>query len=289
MDIQDWRIIQTLYEYKNITKTAEVLYLSQPALTARIRKIETFYGVPLVVRHRRGVQFTAEGEYLAEWAVRMLYQNELIHDNLNNMKHEVTGILRIGVTKFLAKYKMPEILLRFKHMFPLVEFQVLTGWSADVYKLILNRDVHIGFIRGDYPWRGGKELLFEEQLCAAYTQPFEWDDLPHLPRVLYDTDYRLRDIIDNWWTEHFSVPPYTSIEVDQVDTCKEMIIHGLGYGILPLVIMKDHPGIYNRILIDRLGEPLIRKTWLYYHTDVLEINMVKEFISFVREIDVNEV
>lgn len=286
MNIQDWRIIQTLYTYKNITKTAKALYLSQPALTARIRKIEKYYDISLVVRHRRGVQFTSEGEYLAEWAPRILNQNELIKDNLNNMRREMTGTLRIGVSKFMAKYKMPEILRLFKRMYPLVEFQVLTGWSGDVYKQILNRDVHVAFVRGDYPWSEGKDLLFEERLCAAYTKPFTWDDLPHLPRIAYDTDPRLKNEVDNWWTEHYDVPAYTTIEVDQVDTCKEMIIHGLGYGILPCVIMKDYSDIYQKMLVDSKGDPLIRKTWLYYHEDVLEINMVNQFILFVKDIDV---
>lgn len=286
MDMQDWIIIETLYVHKNITKAAESLYLSQPALTARIRRIEKFFDVSIVVRHRRGVQFTSEGEYLAMWAEKMLSQHELIKENLNNMKHDVTGTLRIGVSKYLAKYKIPQILREFKKRYPNVEFQVLTGWSADVYKLILNRDVHVGFVRGDYPWRDGKDLLIEEKLAVAYTTPFELGDLPLLPRINYETDYRLRHTVESWWTDHFDVPPYTSIEVDQVDTCKEMIINGLGYGILPYMIMKNEPGIHMRVLHDMNDVPLIRKTWLYYHSDVSEITMVQKFIDFIREIDV---
>src|SRR5690625_4208422 len=172
MDIQDWKIISTLHKYKNITKTAGHLYISQPALTARIKKIEQHFDIVLVLRHRRGVEFTADGEYLVKWAHTFIKQNEQIYDHLHNMRDEVTGTLKIGVTKYLAKYKMPKILLQFKKMYPLVEFQVKTGWSIDIYRLVLNQDVHVGFIRGDYPWRGVKELLFEESLCVAYTKPF---------------------------------------------------------------------------------------------------------------------
>src|SRR5690625_3969405 len=209
MDIQDWQIIQKLHKYKNITKTAQSMYLSQPALTARIKRIESFFNTSLIVRHRRGVQFTSEGEYLAKWANKLLKQYEFIQDNLNDMKSEVTGVLKIGVSKYLAKYKMPKILSEFKQKYPKIEFQVLTGWSGDVYKLVLNRDVHVAFVRVDYPWQEGKDLLIEENICAAYTEPFEWNDLPHLPRIDYETDYRLRQIIDNWWTEHYKKPPYT--------------------------------------------------------------------------------
>src|SRR5690625_7079457 len=76
MDIQDWLILQKLSQYKNITKTAEKLFMSQPALTARIKKIENYFQVPLIIRHRRGIQFTSEGEYLVNWSFKILKQNE---------------------------------------------------------------------------------------------------------------------------------------------------------------------------------------------------------------------
>ncbi len=67
MEYRDWYILQTLYQEQNITKTAETLYLSQPALTKRLRQIEKEFGVQIVQRGSRGVHFTPQGEYLAKW------------------------------------------------------------------------------------------------------------------------------------------------------------------------------------------------------------------------------
>lgn len=58
MEYRDWHILQTLFREQNITKTAEALYISQPALTKRLRQIEKDFGVQIVQRGSRGVQFT---------------------------------------------------------------------------------------------------------------------------------------------------------------------------------------------------------------------------------------
>ena len=285
MNLQDWKIIHTLYSVKNITKTANELFISQPALTNRIKIIEEKLSTTLVIRHRRGVQFTIEGEYLAQCASDMLKQHQQIQENLANLKSTVSGTLRLGVSKYFAKYKIPKLLRLFKTEYPDVEFQVVTGWSGDIYKSITNRDVHIGFVRGDYPWREGQDLLLVEKICAASTKSFEWSDLPSMPRIVYDTDYKLNAIVENWWAENYKSPPNISIEVDQVDTCKEMIVNDLGYGILPTITVSDLPDLYKKTLLDKNGNPLIRKTFLYYHADTLSINMVQAFISFVQKID----
>ena len=53
---KDWLIIKTLYEEKNITKTAEKLYITQPALTYRLQAIEQEFGVKIVNRGKKGVE-----------------------------------------------------------------------------------------------------------------------------------------------------------------------------------------------------------------------------------------
>ena len=65
MEDRDWLIIKVLNEQKNITKTAQALFISQPYLTTRIRHIEDEFGVKMIYRGSRGVHFTPEGDYLA--------------------------------------------------------------------------------------------------------------------------------------------------------------------------------------------------------------------------------
>lgn len=68
----DWEIIHTLHTYKNITKTADMLFIAQPTLTKRIQLIEEELRVSIIIRSSKGVTFTSEGEYVAKKAKQIL-------------------------------------------------------------------------------------------------------------------------------------------------------------------------------------------------------------------------
>lgn len=290
MDYRDWEILKVLYSQKNLTKAAKLLYITQPALTNRLKHMQEELGVQIVTRESRGIHFTPQGEYLVHCAEEALahYQKikETVFNMSNNVGNEVVGTLKLGVSNFFANYELPYVLKLFKMQYPHVEFKVITGWSKDVTHLIHNKDVHISFVRGDYGWRGlSKHRLFEETICIASKDKIDITELPRLPRIEYRGDYLLKSLIDNWWTENYVEPPFISIEVDQVDTCKEMVINGLGYGILSSRILNEIEDLHKIALTDQKGEPILRRTWMYYHKEALEWNVVKAFVNFIENFD----
>lgn len=58
MNISDWRMLAALFSTQNITQAAQQLFLSQPTITARIKKLEDYYGIQILIRKHRGVTFT---------------------------------------------------------------------------------------------------------------------------------------------------------------------------------------------------------------------------------------
>jgi len=285
MEDRDWLILQVLYEQKNITKTAHILFLSQPALTARLRQIEEEFGAKIVYRCSKGVHFTTQGEYLAKSAGEMLLKIRTIKEHVSNMEKEVTGTLRLGASNFFTKYKLPPLLKLFRNQYPQVEFKVTTGWSKDVFNSLYNQDIHVGFIRGDYSWQGEKYLLSEESMCIASIDKIDINDLPHLPMIDYQTDSSIKPLIDNWWRDTFSEPPSIIMSVNQLDTCKEMVVNGLGYAIIPRIILNDMENLHIIDLTDKNGNPIIRRTWMIYHHELLEMNIIKVFVDFIKTLD----
>lgn len=289
LDERDWIVLQTLYQEKNITNTAKILYISQPALTNRLKAMEKQFGVRIVIRGRRGVQFTSQGEYLAKSAYEMLWRIQKIKETVLNMEDKISGILRLGVSNFFTDYKLPGLLKLFKNQYPDVEFKVTTGLSSHITHLMHNQDVHIGFVRGDYSWQDQKKLLFEESICIASKEEIDIRRLPALPRIDYHTDPLLKTSVDNWWTENYSQPPLVSINVDKADTCKKMVENGLGYAILPSLLINDLDNIYKFEIRTKGGEKIIRKTWMFYHEESLELNIVKAFVEFVEGMDLQNI
>lgn len=288
MDERDWQLLQILYKEKNITKTAQHLHISQPALTTRLQNLENEFNVRIVNRGRRGVQFTPQGEYLAKSANDMLLNIQKIKENVLNMQDNVEGVLRLGVSTFFTDYMLPNLLKLFKTQYPNIEFKVTTNLSGHIAHLIYNQDVHVGIVRGEYSWKDQKHLLFEETICIASKEKIAIEDLPNLPRIDYHTDPMLKSSIDNWWIEHFTQPPLISIEVDKADTCKKMVINGLGYAILPSMLLNDTHDIYKMDLRTSDGKPVIRKTYMIYYKDALKLKIVKAFVDFIESVNLKD-
>lgn len=70
----DWELLHELYKNPNLTKVANVLYITQPTLTKRLQHIEAEFDVTIVERTPKGLEFTPEGKYLAEQALEDLSQ-----------------------------------------------------------------------------------------------------------------------------------------------------------------------------------------------------------------------
>lgn len=283
MDERDWKILDVLYEQKNITKSAELLYISQPALTKRLMLIEQEIGVKIVDRGTRGVQFTQQGEYLAKRASEMLSLYREIKEDVMNMNDDVVGTLRIGMPNSFSKYQFPDVLQKFLEKYPKVTFDTEARHSKEIFNLIYNNHLHIGIVRGDYSWPDQKCLLFNENIVIASKTKINLEELPGLPRIDFETDHLFKSIIDNWWNNHYSKSSNVIMKVDRGDTCKEMVIRGIGYAIMPNLFLQDIPDIHQIQLKDNDGNPLLHPTWMFYYEDTLKQNVVKAFVNFMKE------
>lgn len=281
MNEKDWILLQLLYEHQNITKTAELLYVSQPSVSYRIQQLEKEFGITIMQRGRRGIEFTPQGEYLAKYAKEMLDQLQKTKEVLLSMNNKISGTLKIGTASSIARYKLPTMLKEFHTRYPEVEFKVTSNRSSELTHSVYKQEVHIGFMRGDYDWPEEKQLIMTENIWIVSKKEIAIDDLPLLPRITYKTDWSLENLIDKWWKETFSKPPTITMEVDHMETCKEMVLSGLGYAIIPAIVLADHEELFQIQLKSKQGEPILRRSWMIYRKESLHISFIKAFVDFI--------
>ena len=277
-------MLDVLYTEKNITKTAQQLYVSQPSLTYRIQQIEQKFNVEIIVRKKTGIEFTVEGERIALYAKKMILELEKLKNQIANTGDTVKGILKLGVSSTFAHYKLPELLKNFLERNPKVEINVKTGWSSEVLQRVQKEDVHIGIVRGEPHWQEQKHLLHTETINVVSTQEIDLNYLPQLPRINYKTDVLLKTVIDNWWQSKYkSQPPFATMEVDNIHTCKELVKKGLGYAVLPNICLQENESFYTYPLKDANEDTVIRHTWLIYRDELLELSQIRAFIDFAKQ------
>ncbi|PPA69123.1 LysR family transcriptional regulator [Jeotgalibacillus proteolyticus] len=281
MDQKDWQILKAIAEEKSLTKAAEKLFITQPALSYRLKQLEESFQTKLFFRTKKGIEFTSEGEYLVEYAEEQLKKYLHLKDEIFNIGNDVRGTLRIGVSSNFAQYKLPALLKKFSTSYPNVQFKVLTGWSTEIMSLLNQSQIHLGILRGDYEWEGEKLLLTKEQLYIISKNKILLDELPQLPFIYYKTDNSLKRLISSWWNDHFTKSPLTAMEVDRQETSKEMVKNDLGFSVVPEICLTPSDELYTEGLHYKNGEPVLRDTWLMYRTDFIQLTIVEAFIDFL--------
>ncbi|WP_101845173.1 LysR family transcriptional regulator [Halobacillus sp. Marseille-P3879] len=281
MDQKDWQILNAIAEEKSLTKAAEKLFITQPALSYRLKQLEESFQTKLFFRTKKGIEFTSEGEFLVDYAKDRIEEYLTLKDEIFNMGNEVRGTLRIGVSSNFAQYKLPALLKKFSTSYPNIQFKVQTGWSTEIMNLLNQSQIHLGILRGDYDWEGEKSLLTKEQLYIISKNKISLAELPQFPFIYYKTDNSLKRLINRWWNDHFSQSPLTAMEVDRQETSKEMVKNDLGFSVVPEICLTPSDDLYTEGLTYKNGEPVLRDTWLMYRTDFIQLNIVKAFIDFL--------
>jgi DNA-binding transcriptional LysR family regulator len=122
----------------------------------------------------------------------------------------------------------------------------------------------------------------EEPLLVASKKEIALDKLPYLPRIDYKTDPTLKDAIDTWWLETYAQAPLITMHVDKLETCKEFVLNGLGYAVLPSITIRNNEDFFTIKLLSKDNVPVVRRTWLIYRKESLEISIIKIFIDFLK-------
>lgn len=285
MDEKDWRLLDVLYKCKNITKAAEKLFMTQPALTYRIRLIEEDFGIKIIVRNKKGIQFTSEGEYLVKYAREMLAHLRKTRDQILNIGNKIQGTLRLGVSSNFAHYKLPKIIKKFLELYPKVEVNLKTGLSAEILALLRNDEIHVGIVRGNYDWHEQKYLIYNEKLCLISMNEINFNELPKMNQIHCKTDPLMQKLMDDWWNYHFKTAPLITMEVDRVETQIEMIRNRLGFGIIPRICLKKDDDFYTYDLTIN-NKDILRETWLFYTNSANQLSIVRAFVDFIKHCEI---
>lgn len=290
MNYKSMEYLVGIYEEKNLTKAAKKLFVSQPALSYHMSQIEEELGVQIIKTDGRMIHFTEEGEYLVDWSKKELNHLQSMKEFICTIKGNKSKKIHVGVVNNFARYKLSPIIEDFKNLHPDIEVKLSIGSSSEVLSLLKTGKVNVAITRGLYDWDGERKILSEEKVSIISKVPLDLETLPYIPKVANTVKKfsksnlskcaSLDDQIKNWWDENFDVPPLIGMEVNDIDTCKEMVKCNVGYSIIPRICLRDDDDFYTIDLTYKNGEPIIRNTWLLY-SNVDEKSAVMDFINFL--------
>lgn len=176
MNLHALRVFHTIAKLGSVTRAAEVLHISQPAVTMQLRNLERDHGLPLTRSKGRGIVLTDAGQWLAEQADRLFSLEADISSSLDAMRSGRLGSLKLAATYLPANFLLPSMLADFRSAYPDVACTVLTSNAHDACERLLRYEVDIAFIGSlqSLPPDVHCELWFEDELVfvAAPNHPF---------------------------------------------------------------------------------------------------------------------
>lgn len=283
MDVREWQTFVTVVGEGNITKAAEKLFLSQPALSYRLRHIEEDLGYTLLVRTNEGITLTPQGELFHLYCRRMLEEKESLRQMMSESSGNIQGTLRIASSINFADYQLPKLLNKFAKQYPDVHIQVKTGHSSYVNKVFNSGNVMVAIARGNYKEASNAVKLFEEPYCLVYKDKVTHAELAKLPHIQYRSDASILSVNEVWCGENLPGGYVSSMDLDSMVTCRHFIREGLGWAILPYLGLGSckAEGVYVEPIYQKNGEPVVRSTFLHYNEASMKLIAAKTFIEYV--------
>src|SRR5437762_5616989 len=222
-----------------IGRAAEQLFISQPALTARLKALEAELGCVLVTRGRGGSRLTDAGRALLPYADRAI----AAMDEGAQRARELAGgsdAIAIGAAPAVSAYVLPAVLRRLRETYPDAQLSVRSGHSEELLELVLRGDVQVGVMR---PLRHPDVTsvpVYEDRLILVTHRGHRFTRLPHVRMrdlagerlVMFDRASSYHDLTRVMFRTA-GVRPRSFLEVDNIDAAKRMVQEELGVALLP--------------------------------------------------------
>lgn len=142
---QDMRYVYEIYRQKSFSKAAQALFITQPALSIAIGKLEASLGMPLFDRSTRPISLTAAGRvYLRAIEQTRALEQDLRHQ-LDDIRELKSGEITIGSSHFINAYILPDLLTQFNRQFPKIRLNLLEGSSHAMAHMLEQGELDLTF------------------------------------------------------------------------------------------------------------------------------------------------
>ena len=168
MDLREQKYVCALAECGNLTRAAEKLYISQPALSIYITNLEKSMGVSLFDRSGKKFTLTYAGERYVEKALKMLELEEDFNREIYDIVCQTAGRLRIGVSQRRGSWLIPPVIAEYEKKWPKVELVIREGNLTVLNDMLKKSELDMIVLNGDDVSGGMEsEILFEEEFLIA--------------------------------------------------------------------------------------------------------------------------
>ena len=241
MGIRELKYILRAAELHSITRAADELHISQPALSRYIRDVEEELGVKIFDRSTNPISLTFAGECYTETAKRILLEHENLRREIRDITHHMKGRLRIGTSRDRASYMMPKLLPSFCAKYPGISAEVFTESGQKLREALRDGRIDILILPDTWPegeYSFDSRMIYRENLMLAakagsVPESASIDEaMESMEFLLLFKEHAIRSFCDKYFREH-GIRPRVRMEFSSNIACYRMAAAGMGAAIIP--------------------------------------------------------
>ncbi len=253
VNLELYRVFYTVAKCGSLTKAAQELYISQPAVSQAIRQLENQLGTTLFNRVHKGMELTKQGgELVFEDVSRALQLLDGVESRLSELKKSAKGTLRIGASETIFQYILADKLVKYHALYPDVKFELLSDVSPITIEQLKTDRCDVGFLNFPIPEDEGIivrqtiTLLNDVFIGGKGFERFRGRQVPlwelqKEPLLLMEPHTVARSAVDHFCTS-LGIRFRPAIEVDSWGFMKKLVAEGMGIGCIPREYMQPEAG-----------------------------------------------
>lgn len=264
-----YRIFYVIAKSGSISAAAETLFISQPAITFQIKKLEDQLGISLFTRTKHGVILTDEGKVLFDYVKNGIESITNGENALSNLKNLESGIIRIGASTTVCRHVVMPYLEIFHELYPKIDIQIVNNLTSNLLKDLRNGNLDILFL--NMPMDENKDLKIipitdvqdifvgNKKYYDLTNGKLNLNNLNSFPLIFQKLPSNTRAYLNNYLKKN-NVNLKPQLEVVSYNLIMDLVKAGFGIGYATKEFIK--PELDNKILYEIEITPTIPKRFI---------------------------
>lgn len=249
MSLNQYKIFRTVIDSGSFSKAAQLLGISQSAVSHAITNLENDLGFLLLSRNRSGIKLTENGARILEYIEKILYLDEKMHQEAAEIKGLELGKVTLGTFSSITKNWLPGIINRFHSLYPSIQIDVKEGTNNQILEWVEMGEVDLGFVhnitkKSKYEWL----LLMHDRFYKVTKQDSLQPEAPSgtavTNKIIIPAGYKA--YIEPMLTPEIGV----FLEMQDEQAILQMVQRDIGITYLPGVALAELPAKLSKTPID---------------------------------------
>jgi LysR family hydrogen peroxide-inducible transcriptional activator len=268
MNLKDLKYLVALADTGHFGRAAQRTFVSQPTLSAQLKKLEEYLGVKLVERHPKNVQLTEVGRQIVARARRMLSEGDEIVALARNNTDPLSGKLKVALIPTIGPYLLPRVMQKLRKALPQLGLMLYEHQTEELLKRLREGEIDLGILALPVDLDGleSRRLYREEFTVAlpsdsalAQKPTIKAADLKGQTLLLLEDGHCLRDQALEVCSR-IDVREAEDFRATSLETLRHMVVAGLGVTLMPELAVESPFGSQRGLVIRQFAKPAPART-----------------------------